>query len=107
MPYRQSATWSASHVADRDKDRRLVRARSSTPLLARRGGEHGSGLGTNRRPVKRTFAWLKRFRRLRIRTERRADIGRRTDGTTGSPRHARLRLGCPAGSFRTESGGLT
>jgi transposase len=57
---------------DHDKYRRLVRARGITPLIARRGVEHGSGLGTIRWPVERTFAWLKNFRRLRIRTERRA-----------------------------------
>ncbi len=59
---------------DHDKYRRLVRARGITPLIARRGVEHGSGLGQVRWPVERTFAWLKNFRRLRIRTERRADV---------------------------------
>ena len=56
-----------------DKYRRLVRDRGITPVIARRGVEHGSGLGTVRWPVERTFAWLKGFRRLRVRTERRAD----------------------------------
>ena len=59
---------------DHDKYRRLVRVRGITPLIARRGIEHGSGLGKVRWPVERTFAWLKNFRRLRIRTERRADV---------------------------------
>jgi transposase len=59
---------------DHDKYRRLVRARSITPLIARRGTDHGSGLGTIRWPVERTFAWLKHSRRLRTRTERRADV---------------------------------
>ncbi|GAB3505115.1 hypothetical protein GCM10027521_60660 [Amycolatopsis cihanbeyliensis] len=63
---------------DHDKDRRLVRARGITPVIARRGGEHGSGLGTVRWPVERTFAWLRGFRRLRIRTERRADAHQAT-----------------------------
>jgi transposase len=44
---------------DHDKYRRLVRARGITPVIARRGVEHGSGLGTIHWPVERTFAWLK------------------------------------------------
>lgn len=59
---------------DHDKYRRQVRARGITPHIARRRTTHGSGLGTVRWPVERTFAWLKAFRRLRIRTERRADV---------------------------------
>jgi len=34
----------------------------------------GSSLGTARCVVERTFAWLRRFRRLRVRYERHADI---------------------------------
>jgi transposase len=41
-----------------------------TPVIARRGVDHG----TVRWPVERTFAWLKGFRRLRVRTERRAYV---------------------------------
>jgi transposase len=41
---------------DHDKYRRLVRARGITPLIARRGVAHGSGLGVMRWPVERTFA---------------------------------------------------
>jgi transposase len=44
------------------------------PAIARRGTEHGSGLGVYRWVVERTFAWLHGFRRLRVRWERRADI---------------------------------
>ena len=55
---------------DHDKYRRLVRARGITPVIARRGLDHGSGLGKVRWPVERTFAWIKGFRRLRVRTER-------------------------------------
>lgn len=53
------------------KYRRLVRTRGITPLIARRGVEHGSGLGNVRWHVERSFAWLKNLRRLRVRTERR------------------------------------
>jgi transposase len=68
---------------DHDKYRRLVRARGITPVIARRGLDHGSGLGKVRWPVERTFAWIKGFRRLRVRTERRADV-----------HHAILALAC-------------
>jgi transposase len=51
----------------------LLRERGITPVIARRGTAHGSGLGRLRRVVERTFAWLHAFRRLRIRYERCAD----------------------------------
>lgn len=35
---------------------------------------HGSGLGTTRWVVERTISWLRQFRRLRVRYDRRADI---------------------------------
>lgn len=44
------------------------------PLIARRGTEHGTGLGTQRWVVERAFAHLHWFRRLRIRWEIRDDI---------------------------------
>ncbi|MER5741613.1 IS5 family transposase [Streptomyces sp. NPDC002262] len=59
---------------DHDKYRRLVRALSVKPVIARRGTEHGSGLGTQRWVVERAFAHLHWFRRLRIRWEIRDDI---------------------------------
>jgi transposase len=59
---------------DHDKYRRLVRELGIVPYIARRGGEHGSGLGTKRWVVERGFAHLHAFKRLRIRYERRADI---------------------------------
>ncbi|WP_437126613.1 IS5 family transposase [Paraconexibacter antarcticus] len=59
---------------DHDKHRRLVRARGITPVIARRGVAHGSGLGRQRWVVERGFAHLHNFRRLRIRYERRPEI---------------------------------
>nr|WP_224306761.1 IS5 family transposase [Streptomyces olivaceus] len=59
---------------DHDKYRRLVWDLGVKPLIARRGMEHGSGLGTQRRVVERAFAHLHWFRRLRIRWEIRDDI---------------------------------
>ncbi len=59
---------------DHDKYRRMVRSLGVKPLIARRGTEHGSGVGTQRRGVERAFARLHGFRRLRIRWEIRDDI---------------------------------
>lgn len=59
---------------DHDKYRALVRELQIRPLIARRGTEHGSGLGKQRWDVEQTFALLHAFRRLRIRWEVRADI---------------------------------
>ncbi|MGN9796191.1 hypothetical protein ACTMTU_34590 [Streptomyces sp. OZ13] len=59
---------------DHDKYRRLVRDLGAKPAVARRGTEHGSGLGAQRWLVERAFAHLYWFRRLRIRWEIRDDI---------------------------------
>jgi transposase len=59
---------------DHDKYRRLVWDLGVKPLIACRGTEHGSGLGTQRWVVERAFAHLHWFRRLRIRWEIRDDI---------------------------------
>lgn len=42
--------------------------------MARRGVESSERLGWHRWVVERTLAWLNRYRRLRIRYERRADM---------------------------------
>nr|WP_237546020.1 IS5 family transposase [Streptomyces sp. SID1046] len=59
---------------DHDKYRRLVWALGVKSVIARRGTEHGSGLGTQHWVVERAFAHLHWFRRLRIRWEIRDDI---------------------------------
>jgi transposase len=59
---------------DHEKYRRELRSRGVRPTIARRQTEHGSGLGTRRWVVERTFAWLHFFRRLRIRWERRPEL---------------------------------
>ena len=63
-------------VADRGYDqelyRRQLRARGVTPLIARRQTAHGSGLGSWRWVVERTFAWLHQYRRLHVRYDRSA-----------------------------------
>ncbi|MGW4565263.1 transposase [Streptomyces sp. NPDC004561] len=58
---------------DHDIYRDQVRARGIVPAIARRGTRHGTGLGTYRWVIERTFAWLHGFRRLRVRWERRGD----------------------------------
>lgn len=64
----------ADRAYDYDKYRKLVRARRIEPKFARRGVEHGSGLGAYRWVVEQGFALLHWFRRLRIRWEVRDDI---------------------------------
>ena len=63
-------------VADRGYDqelyRRQLRALGVTPLIARRQTVHGSGLGSWRWVVERTFAWLHQYRRLHVRYDRSA-----------------------------------
>lgn len=68
---------------DSDRHREELRDRGIRPVIARRYTEHGSGLGKVRWVVERTISWLHRFRRLRTRYERRADI-----------HEAFLKLGC-------------
>lgn len=59
---------------DHDTYRRRVRELGITPKIARRGTEHGSGLGVYRWVAESAFALLHHFRRLRIRWEIRDDI---------------------------------
>jgi transposase len=59
---------------DHEKYRRAVSSRGVKPFIAGRAIEHGSGLGTERWVVERTFAWLHNMRRLRIRYERRPEL---------------------------------
>ncbi|ROP29805.1 IS5 family transposase [Couchioplanes caeruleus] len=73
-PLRRPRRIYADRGYDHDKYRRLLRQRGITPVIARRGTAHGSGLGTKRWVVERTFAWLHAFKRLRTRSERRADV---------------------------------
>jgi transposase len=58
---------------DSEPHRDLLRQRRIQPQLAKRRTEHGSGLGKTRWYVERTLAWFKRYGKIRIRTERRAE----------------------------------
>nr|WTB29371.1 IS5 family transposase [Streptomyces sp. NBC_00830] len=73
-PRRRPAAIYADRGYDHDSYRRQVRAVGITPVIARRGVEHGSGLGVHRWVVEQSFALLHWFRRLRIRWEIRDDI---------------------------------
>ncbi|MFF9642077.1 IS5 family transposase [Kitasatospora aureofaciens] len=73
-PRRRPDKLYADRGYDHDKYRKQVRAVGITPVIARRGTEHGSGLGVHRGVVEQSFALLHRFRRLRIRWEIRDDI---------------------------------
>jgi transposase len=73
-PRKRAERLLADRGYDHDKYRRELWARGVKPVIARRGAEHGSQLGSERWVVERTFAWLHNLRRLRIRYERRAEI---------------------------------
>ena len=73
-PRRRPDRLFADRAYDHDKYRRQLRAKGIRPLIARRGVEHGSGLGVHRWVVEQTLALLHCFRRLRIRWEVRDDI---------------------------------
>lgn len=64
-------------------------ARGIVAKLPQRGTREDRGLGRRRWVVERTLAWLRQFRRLRVRYERRADI-----------HQAFLSLGCALICFR-------
>ena len=67
-------TLYADRAYHSEPDRQALRAVGTEPKIARRGADHGSGLGVHRWVVERTLSWLHQFRRLRIRYERRCDI---------------------------------
>jgi IS5 family transposase len=54
--------------------RQALRRRGIIPRIARRGIDSSERLGRFRWVVGRTLSWLNRFRRLKVRYERRADI---------------------------------
>ncbi len=78
---------------DYPRCRQALRARNIIPRIARRGIESSERLGRYRWVVERTLAWLNRFRRLKVRYERRADI-----------HHALLSCGCALICLRARQG---
>jgi transposase len=59
----------ADRAFDSDPHREELKARGIEPKIAKRGTEHGSGLGVYRWVVERTEGWLHSFRKLRLRTD--------------------------------------
>jgi transposase len=66
-PRRRPETVFADRAYDHDTYRKQVQEIGITPIIARRGTAHGSGLGQYRWVVEQTFALLHWSRRLRIR----------------------------------------
>jgi transposase len=64
----------ADRAYDSRRHRTELRQRGITPKIAKRNTSHGSGLGTQRWVIERTFSWLHNHRRLARRYDRRADI---------------------------------
>ena len=64
----------ADKAYDSREKRRELRRRGITPRIARKGIESSEKLGRRRWVVGRTHNWLNRYRRLRIRDERLAEI---------------------------------
>ena len=56
------------------KNKAALRRRGIASRIARKGIESKKTLGRHRWVVERTHSWLNRFRRLKVRYERRADI---------------------------------
>lgn len=73
-PRKRPAKLHADKGYDYHKCRLALRKRGIKSRIARRGIESSERLGRHRWVVERTFAWLNRFRRLRVRYERRDDI---------------------------------
>lgn len=73
-PRHRPALIQADRAYDSEPHREQLGNLGIDTVIARRNTEHGSGLGVTRWVVERTIAWLHRFRRLRVRYERRADI---------------------------------
>jgi hypothetical protein len=65
-----------------------LRERGITPRIARRGIESGEKLGRYRWVVERTLSWMNRFRRLKVRYERRDDIHQAFSSISDAPSSA-------------------
>jgi transposase len=72
-PRKRPAKLHADKGYDYRKCRLALRKRGIKSRIARRGIESSERLGRHCWVVERTFAWLNRFRRLRVRYERRYD----------------------------------
>ena len=73
-PRKQPEKVHADKGYDYPKCRLALRTRGIKIRIARRGIESKERLGKHRWVVERTLSWLNRYRRLRVRYERRDDI---------------------------------
>jgi transposase len=73
-PRRRPRALYGDRAYDSKGHRQRMRRRGIEPKFARRGTEHGSGLGIYRRVVERTNSWLHDLGRLRVRKDRTASI---------------------------------
>jgi transposase len=73
---RVAAPRSCTPTYDDPALRLVCHLRHIVPRIDRKGIESSEKLGRYRWVVERTIAWLRRFRRLTVRYERRADIHR-------------------------------
>jgi IS5 family transposase len=73
-PRRRPNKLHADKAYDFPRCREALRKRSITPRIARRGIDSSEKLGRYRWAVERTLSWVNRFRRLKVRYERRDDI---------------------------------
>jgi transposase len=72
-PRRRPSKLHANKAYDHRRCRRALTRRTQS-RIARRGIESSARPGRHRWVVERTLAWLRQFRRLAVRCERRADI---------------------------------
>ena len=73
-PRKRSKRLHADKGYDFPRCHMAFRKRGITPRIARRGIESSEKLGRHRWVVERTLSWLNRYRRLKVRYERRTDI---------------------------------
>ena len=73
-PRKRPAKLHADKAYDSREKRQALRRRGITPRIARKGVESSERLGRHRWVVERTHSWLNRYRRLRIRYERLAEV---------------------------------
>ena len=73
-PRKRPGKLHADKGYDFSRCREALCKRGIKSRIARRGVESSERLGCHRWVVERTLSWLNRFRRLKVRYERRADV---------------------------------
>jgi transposase len=73
-PRRRPERLQGDRGYDSEPHRKGLRQRRIEPVIAKRGTEHGSGLGVFRWVVERTLSWLHGLRKLRFVTDKNPDM---------------------------------